>query len=155
MGLRADYESADSTSTKTVLLGKKYILQCGSVSAYVAPSCRYSCIYVIALFLAKALLRVQLLDVNDNHPKFSELHYTQDVWKSSTVNSPVLRINATDIDEGLNGLVHYEVVSGNFNETFLFEDDGMVFLKKSLLYSEVRVEHRERWGIFYFDIIHK
>ena len=54
------------------------------------------------------------------------------------MNSPVLRINATDIDEGLNGLVHYEVVSGNFNKTFLFEDDGMVFLKKSLLQSQVR-----------------
>lgn len=118
------------------------------ISAYVAPICRYSYIHVIALFLAKAILRVELLDVNDNHPKFSEHYYTQDVWKSSTVNSPVLRINATDIDEGLNGLVHYEVVSGNFNETFLFEDDGMVFLKKSLLHSKVRVKHREIKGFF-------
>ena len=86
---------------------------------------------------------MEILDVNDNHPKFSQLHYTQDLWKSSSVNSPVLKINATDLDEGRNGLVHFEAVSGNFNGTFSFEPDGMVFLKKSLLHSEVSIKHTE------------
>jgi hypothetical protein len=94
--------------------------------------------------LAKAILRVEILDVNDNHPKFSKLHYTQDVWKSSIINSPVLKINATDLDEGRNGLVHFEAVSGNFNETFSFEPDGIVFLKKPLIHSEVRIKHIQR-----------
>ena len=93
--------------------------------------------FFIVLSLAKAVLRVEVEDVNDNYPKFSQLHYSQDVWKSSAVNSPVLKINATDLDDGRNGLIRFEAVSGNFNETFAFEPDGMVFLKKPLLHSEV------------------
>lgn len=84
---------------------------------------------------------MKLLDVNDNHPKFFPLHYAQDVWKSSSVNSPILKINATDLDEGRNGLVRFEAVSGNSNNTFAFEPDGMVFLKKSLIDNEACIKH--------------
>ncbi|XP_028395057.1 cadherin-related tumor suppressor-like [Dendronephthya gigantea] len=103
--LKAEYESADSTSIKTVLS-------------------------------ARAILVVKIIDLNDNAPRFSKHLYTHDIWKSSSINSPILKINATDLDEGLNGLIHFEVLSGNFNETFSFEPDGMVFQKKSLLHNE-------------------
>ena len=88
-------------------------------------------------FSAKATLSLQVLDVNDNAPKFHNLFYSQDVWKSSKVNSPILRINATDADTGVNGLIQFVAISGNINNTFFFQSDGMVFLRKSLLETKV------------------
>ena len=73
-----------------------------------------------------------MIDVNDNAPQFSRLLYSQDVWKKTKENSPILRINATDADGGNNGQIRFIILSGNINDTFSLHSDGMVFLRKSL-----------------------
>ncbi|XP_073710569.1 protocadherin alpha-8 isoform X12 [Misgurnus anguillicaudatus] len=50
---------------------------------------------------------VTVLDANDNRPVFSEDAYSVTVKENAAKGTVLLRLNATDIDEGSNGVVEY------------------------------------------------
>lgn len=50
---------------------------------------------------------VNVLDVNDNSPVFSKDVYTTVLKENAEPNTLVIRVNATDLDEGDNGLIVY------------------------------------------------
>ncbi|KAM4554622.1 protocadherin alpha-7-like isoform 3-T3 [Odontesthes bonariensis] len=50
---------------------------------------------------------VNVSDVNDNPPVFSQESYTAQVKENCAVGTTVIQVNATDLDEGLNGEVVY------------------------------------------------
>ncbi|KAM4554632.1 protocadherin alpha-7-like isoform 13-T13 [Odontesthes bonariensis] len=50
---------------------------------------------------------VNVSDVNDNPPVFSQESYTAQVRENCAVGTTVIQVNATDLDEGLNGEVVY------------------------------------------------
>ncbi|XP_062281235.1 protocadherin alpha-8-like [Scomber scombrus] len=56
---------------------------------------------------------VNVLDVNDNAPVFTIDVYSAVIRENSQIGTVVIRVNATDLDEGLNGEVSYSF--GNVN----------------------------------------
>lgn len=63
---------------------------------------------------------LDILDINDNPPKFSQKSYNVSVNENVRLNPPLplLQINATDDDSGVNGNIQYSIVAGNINGKF-------------------------------------
>ncbi|KAH1027486.1 hypothetical protein HUJ05_000983 [Dendroctonus ponderosae] len=78
---------------------------------------------------------ITINDLNDNPPKFTDQFYEAEVMENVRLNPPVplIQLNATDLDSGLNGNIHYSIVSGNDNDVFLIGlDTGILYAHKSL-----------------------
>ncbi|XP_054575621.1 cadherin EGF LAG seven-pass G-type receptor 1 [Eptesicus fuscus] len=67
---------------------------------------------------ATATVHIAVEDENDNYPQFSETRYVVRVPEDVAVNTPVLRVWATDRDQGQNAALHYSIVSGNLKGQF-------------------------------------
>ncbi|XP_036157861.1 cadherin EGF LAG seven-pass G-type receptor 1 isoform X4 [Myotis myotis] len=67
---------------------------------------------------ATATVHITVEDENDNYPQFSETRYVVRVPEDVAVNTPVLRVQATDRDQGQNAALHYSIVSGNLKGQF-------------------------------------
>ncbi|XP_069855921.1 cadherin EGF LAG seven-pass G-type receptor 1 isoform X2 [Dipodomys merriami] len=67
---------------------------------------------------ATATVHIVVEDENDNYPQFSEKRYVVRVPEDVAVNTPVLRVQATDRDQGQNAAIHYSIVSGNLKGQF-------------------------------------
>ncbi|KAK4297732.1 hypothetical protein Pmani_029851, partial [Petrolisthes manimaculis] len=81
----------------------------------------------------KAKVNIYITDVNDNPPKFLRKPYRAQVPEGSTLNTQVIRISATDADEGLNGDIVYSIVDGNGEGRFkVDETTGQVTLARPL-----------------------
>jgi hypothetical protein len=65
-------------------------------------------------------VNIKILDVNDNAPKFNQSEYNVTVIENVRLNPPVplLQVNATDEDSGINGNIHYKIIGGNDNGKF-------------------------------------
>uniref|UniRef100_A0A671QE27 Cadherin domain-containing protein n=1 Tax=Sinocyclocheilus anshuiensis TaxID=1608454 RepID=A0A671QE27_9TELE len=55
---------------------------------------------------------VTVFDVNDNAPVFSKTMYKAQVLENAPIGTTILKLNATDPDEGLNGEVMYKFKQG-------------------------------------------
>ncbi|XP_028816551.1 protocadherin alpha-8-like isoform X11 [Denticeps clupeoides] len=55
-------------------------------------------------------ITVSVLDNNDNRPVFDKDEYVVDIMENIATGTVVIRVNATDLDEGLNGEVVYAFV---------------------------------------------
>ena len=76
---------------------------------------------------------VEVRDENDNTPKFSQPFYQASVLENTAINTNILRVTATDPDDGTNGLVTYSIVSGNPNDTFAIDNStGFLCVKLNL-----------------------
>ncbi|XP_058596968.1 cadherin EGF LAG seven-pass G-type receptor 1 isoform X1 [Neofelis nebulosa] len=67
---------------------------------------------------ATATVHIVVEDDNDNYPQFSEKRYVVQVPEDVAVNTPVLRVQASDRDQGQNAAIHYSIVSGNLKGQF-------------------------------------
>ncbi|CAF1668219.1 unnamed protein product, partial [Adineta ricciae] len=85
---------------------------------------------------------VWILDENDNAPKFNQTEYSiQSLPEDTQVGTQLLTISATDIDKGLNSLIHYSIVQPPDISSFPFAIDsstGVVSLRSPLDYETVR-----------------
>ncbi|XP_051540805.1 protocadherin gamma-C5-like isoform X3 [Myxocyprinus asiaticus] len=54
-----------------------------------------------------SILQVIVQDINDNEPKFEVASYKASVLETAIVGSSVIKLKATDLDEGLNGEIQY------------------------------------------------
>nr|XP_012788786.1 unnamed protein product [Sorex araneus] len=82
-----------------------------------------------------ALVRILVLDVNDNAPKFEKTVYEVQVPENSPLDSLILKVSATDLDTGTNGEITYSFshVSRDIRKTFeIHPVSGEVHLKASL-----------------------
>ncbi|KAM6999945.1 protocadherin gamma-A8-like [Tautogolabrus adspersus] len=80
---------------------------------------------------------IDVLDVNDNAPIFTKDVYSAEINENSPVGTIVLRVNATDKDDGLNGDVSYSFGSVNSKVRELFDVDpstGEIIVKGQLDY---------------------
>ena len=85
-----------------------------------------------------------ILDVNDNSPEFSQSAYRGEIPEEfeSPVGTPVVRIAATDKDEGKNGIVWYTFAGGdNGNGHFSIEPTSGVIRVAKLLDREVKANY--------------
>ncbi|KAG8579335.1 hypothetical protein GDO81_010820 [Engystomops pustulosus] len=69
-----------------------------------------------------ALIRVIVTDANDNFPVFTQSVYKVSVNENTPVNTTIITVNSTDMDEGVNGQVTYSFskTSGNVHYTGTF-----------------------------------
>ncbi|XP_070833158.1 protocadherin-15-like [Chaetodon trifascialis] len=57
-------------------------------------------------------VNILVIDANDNTPTFAEVSYSVEVFTDMQPGETVLQLTAADADEGLNGLVTYEILAG-------------------------------------------
>ncbi|XP_033181305.1 protocadherin alpha-8-like [Mastacembelus armatus] len=83
---------------------------------------------------------VNVLDINDNPPVFSQTLYKASVYENVKIGTSIITLNATDLDAGDNGRVSYSFSAGSLGEqTDLFaidEKTGTVTNKKNIDYEE-------------------
>ncbi|KAM4709348.1 protocadherin-23 [Discoglossus pictus] len=79
---------------------------------------------------AKVLINV--LDQNDNPPTFSKSQYRTSVREDLTVGSVVLNLQASDIDEGLNGEVMYSLIDDTQGILTINSSTGVVVTTRTL-----------------------
>ncbi|XP_045406972.1 protocadherin alpha-11 [Lemur catta] len=84
-------------------------------------------------------LFVRVLDVNDNDPEFDQPEYKVRLMENAAKETLVIKLNATDRDEGVNGEVTYSLMSIKPNGRLLFtldENNGEVRVNGNLDYEE-------------------
>ncbi|GAB6027294.1 hypothetical protein CHUAL_001576 [Chamberlinius hualienensis] len=81
----------------------------------------------------EAKLYVYIVDINDNVPQFVRLPYKTILSEAALVNTPVIRVSATDGDEGAGGHLTYSITGGNVADRFTIDaETGQIVLLKSL-----------------------
>ncbi|KAL2779045.1 protocadherin beta-13 precursor, partial [Daubentonia madagascariensis] len=82
-----------------------------------------------------ALVRVVVVDTNDNTPEFEQTFYEVNIPENSVLGSLVVTVSAWDLDSGINGEISYTFshASEDIYKTFeINEKSGEVSLKSSL-----------------------
>ncbi|CAF3314292.1 unnamed protein product [Rotaria socialis] len=81
---------------------------------------------------------IELLDENDNAPKFNQIEYSiQSLPENTPIGTELLTISASDTDKGLNSLIHYSIVNSPSLSLFPFainSTTGVISLQSSLDY---------------------
>ncbi|XP_057269709.1 protocadherin gamma-A12-like [Pezoporus wallicus] len=103
-----------------------------------------------------ALIRVVVLDANDNAPVFSQEEYTVRVPEDMPVGSLLVTLMASDPDDGLNGYVKYSLTKITEKASKIFElgsETGALTLVGSLDFEEVskyemEVQAHDGGGLF-------
>uniref|UniRef100_A0AAY4A8E4 Protocadherin-16 n=1 Tax=Denticeps clupeoides TaxID=299321 RepID=A0AAY4A8E4_9TELE len=62
---------------------------------------------------SSAIISVVVLDVNDNAPVFGSSEYHVQVRENSLPGTSLVQVSAHDCDQGVNGTVLYDILSGN------------------------------------------
>ncbi|XP_072135706.1 cadherin-like protein 26 [Mobula birostris] len=90
------------------------------------------------------LYRIQVIDINDNSPKFKQDVYNVDILESTYPGTSVFRIKAEDPDEisSGNGQVSYSIISQDPKTPLsmfrIDENNGTIFLQKCLDYEAIK-----------------
>lgn len=71
---------------------------------------------------------IGIVDENDNPPIFSQSVYNTSVSEGDPAETFVLQVEATDADSGLQGAFNFSIKDGNFNNSFVINEDGAIFL---------------------------
>ncbi|CAH1400249.1 unnamed protein product, partial [Nezara viridula] len=90
---------------------------------------------------------VRIKDVNDNAPRFvpSGRPFVAAIPSSATYGYPIIRLHAEDIDVGLNGEVHYEIMGREDSDRFTIDPiSGHVRALTSFV--------KEKGRVFGFDV---
>uniref|UniRef100_A0A8C5U1Z6 Cadherin domain-containing protein n=1 Tax=Malurus cyaneus samueli TaxID=2593467 RepID=A0A8C5U1Z6_9PASS len=88
-----------------------------------------------------ALIRVLVLDINDNIPVFTRSLYKVSVMENSSQDTIVMVVSASDLDSGTNGEISYSIVQNseeNFETFKINAETGQIRLKKPLDYEETK-----------------
>ncbi|XP_060035557.1 protocadherin alpha-11-like [Erinaceus europaeus] len=86
-------------------------------------------------------LSIQVLDVNDNDPEFDQSEYKVKLTENAAKETFVLKLNATDRDEGINGEITYSLRAIKPTGTPAFtldEHNGEVKVNGTLDYEETK-----------------
>ncbi|XP_066525323.1 protocadherin alpha-C2-like isoform X3 [Hoplias malabaricus] len=94
-----------------------------------------------------ASIIVRVLDTNDNSPQFEEDSYTINLTENSPIGSLVVKLNATDADEGSNSEMTYSYslyTSEKSQDTFsLNPNTGEIRVKEMINYEDFRIYDME------------
>uniref|UniRef100_A0A8C6SXA7 Cadherin domain-containing protein n=1 Tax=Neogobius melanostomus TaxID=47308 RepID=A0A8C6SXA7_9GOBI len=97
-------------------------------------------------------LLINIIDVNDNVPSFEKSLYKTSVQENSPAGTVVIKLNASDIDEGVNGKVIYSVIKQGTidlsNIFYLHPETGEITVKGDLDFEktpayEIRVQAKD------------
>ncbi|KAG8439038.1 hypothetical protein GDO86_005292, partial [Hymenochirus boettgeri] len=87
------------------------------------------------------LIRITVLDFNDNFPIFTKEVYKVSILENIPFNSSVLHVNATDKDTGINAQISYSFSTAAKNVLGVFTinpQNGEITIKGSVDYEEVK-----------------
>nr|ABL75846.1 protocadherin 2A6 [Takifugu rubripes] len=94
-----------------------------------------------------ASIVVRVLDVNDNAPSFGKDKYVVDVMENSPIGSLVIKLNATDLDEGSNSDVVYSYslyTSERTQQIFnLNAENGEIRVREMINYEDLKLYEME------------
>lgn len=78
--------------------------------------------------------KITILDINDNEPLFDKTNYTESIPQDLAVKSEVMRIYATDSDDGKNSEIEYLLDESNEYLQYFELDkmNGIITLKKQI-----------------------
>ncbi|XP_059821083.1 protocadherin Fat 4 [Hypanus sabinus] len=68
-----------------------------------------------------ATVQVYITDTNDNAPRFTKDLYLATISESAGNLTQVVRVSASDVDEGNNALVRYYIIEGNEEDQFMIQ----------------------------------
>ncbi|KAM6941752.1 protocadherin-23 [Lycodopsis pacificus] len=86
---------------------------------------------------SSAVIMVTVTDCNDNAPVFSSTGYHAQVSENSQVGNRLVHVSAQDPDLGTNGLLRYDIISGNSKGHLkLNRQSGLLVVNHSLDYEE-------------------
>nr|XP_016848545.1 PREDICTED: protocadherin alpha-8 isoform X4 [Anolis carolinensis] len=100
-------------------------------------------------------LLITVLDVNDNPPVFNQSVYKVQLLENASNGTSVVKVNATDLDEGINKVITYSIRSINpskLNAMFRIDSNvGQIILNGELDYEdtnlyEIRIEATDNGG---------
>lgn len=80
-------------------------------------------------------IKVTIQDENDNSPVFDKVNYVESVPQDLMVGSEVMRISATDIDDGVNSVIQYELSPRVQEDSFYFhveQSTGVIYLDRAI-----------------------
>ncbi|XP_061690531.1 protocadherin Fat 2 [Syngnathoides biaculeatus] len=80
----------------------------------------------------QADILVRVLDMNDNAPLFSSVHYRVSVYDNTTKGTPISAVYAHDIDAGVNSEVRYSLLEGDGGYFSLDEFSGILRLERTI-----------------------
>ncbi|XP_031443183.1 protocadherin alpha-C2-like [Clupea harengus] len=94
-----------------------------------------------------AIIVVRVLDTNDNAPQFDKESYTINLSENSPIGSLVVKLNATDLDEGSNADITFLFslyTSEKTQQTFtLNSDNGEIRVKDMVNYEDFKIYDME------------
>ncbi|XP_055132166.1 protocadherin-23 isoform X2 [Symphalangus syndactylus] len=86
---------------------------------------------------AQAFVRVDLEDVNDNHPVFNPSTYVTSINGETQPGTEIINVLATDQDSGIYGTVAYELIPGDVSSLFTIDSTtGIIYLTSPLSHLE-------------------
>uniref|UniRef100_A0A8D2D8V5 Dachsous cadherin-related 2 n=1 Tax=Sciurus vulgaris TaxID=55149 RepID=A0A8D2D8V5_SCIVU len=86
---------------------------------------------------AQAFVRVELEDVNDNHPVFDPLTYVTSISGQTQPGTEIINVHAMDRDSGIYGTVAYELTPGDLSSLFTIDSTtGIIYLTSTLSHLE-------------------
>ncbi|XP_039994772.1 protocadherin-15-like isoform X5 [Xiphias gladius] len=71
-------------------------------------------------------VNILVIDANDNTPTFAEVSYNVEVFTDMQPGETVLQLTAADADEGMNGLVTYEILAGSQGHFIISDRTGRI-----------------------------
>ncbi|XP_028399799.1 protocadherin Fat 4-like isoform X2 [Dendronephthya gigantea] len=80
----------------------------------------------------KVQVNIGISNVNDNIPVFEQYGYFVSLNESTASGTLVVRVLATDRDEGLLGEVTYSIIDGNFGDAFSMNNSGFLVVSNNL-----------------------
>ncbi|XP_030594779.1 protocadherin gamma-A4-like isoform X44 [Archocentrus centrarchus] len=101
------------------------------------------------------VIRVTILDANDNAPVFSQAFYEASLLENSPPDTIVIKVSATDADEGVNGDVTYDLSHVSDDDINVFSIDpktgeitvsGMIDFEERSSF-EMRAEAKDSLGL--------
>ena len=93
---------------------------------------------------------ITLLDINDNKPRFYPQTYRHQLSKTTTTDSHITTVTATDSDDEAAGTVHYKITGGNDKKFFKIDkSSGSVSFSKQakIGYYELTVQANDGYGL--------
>lgn len=88
-----------------------------------------------------ALLVINVSDLNDNPPIFSQDSYFVSIPENETIGLSVLQVVAADMDSGTNAVVTYQILAGNQEGTFAIDNNTGVITLESGVDFERQVQY--------------
>ncbi|XP_071484961.1 cadherin-23-like [Diadema antillarum] len=127
--ISGDNEGHFSVNQTTGIITTAVMLDRETISEYVLVVGAHNPQPASGGFTGTASVSILVRDVNDNTPLFDSNPYNAIL----SSNTDVVEVHAQDPDEGVNGVVIYEIVSGNDGDLFTIDDrSGVITLVNTL-----------------------